>query len=171
MEFARLVLRRSAVIAATATATLLGGCYYGYPAYPPYPVVSTAYTQREFTVPASGATVATASSATLPPQYEYAIGALDPNYSNYYQTYPYPYAGYPYYPAYGGYPAYYGYAPVSFSFGYWGGGGCCWGRGWRGGGYYGHGGHGGGGWHGGGGYGHGWQGGGGWHGGGGGHGH
>jgi hypothetical protein len=149
--------------AALAVGLLLSGWYYpyGYPAYPSYPVTSAIYTQREFTVPASGAAVAS-SPATLPPQYEYAVGSP---YSDYYQTYPYPY---PYYPPYAAYPAYYrygyGYPAVSFGFGYWGGGGCCWGHGGHGGGWHGHGGHGGhggGGWHGGGGS---------WHGGGG-HGH
>lgn len=149
---------------ALAAGLLLSGCYYpyGYPAYPPYPVVDTTYTQREFTVPASGGAPVATSPATLPPQYEYAVGSP---YTNYYQTYPYPYAPYGAYPAYYGYPYYrygYGYPAVSFSFGYWGGSGCCWGHGWHG-----HGGnwHGGGGWHGGGSS---WQGGGGgWHGGGG----
>ena len=141
--------------AALAAGLLLSGCYYpyGYPAYPPYPVTSATYAQREFVVPASGAAVAT-SPATLPPQYEYAVGSP---YSDYYQTYPYPYP-YPYYP-YAGYPAYYGYGygygypAVSIGFGYWGGGGCCWGHGWHGGGGGWHGG--GSSWHGGGGGGHG----------------
>ncbi|KND57070.1 Zinc resistance-associated protein [Candidatus Paraburkholderia schumanniana] len=148
---------------------LLPGCssrrcyYYGYPAYPPYSgssVVGAAYTQQEFTVPAqaaSGTAAAGAPAAALPAGYEYAV---EPS-ADYYQTYPYPYP-YSYYPPYAGYPAYYGYGypPVSFSFGYWGGSGCCWGR-WHGGGWHGHGWHGGGGgWHGG----SSWQGGGGgWH--------
>ncbi|SAK95124.1 hypothetical protein [Caballeronia ptereochthonis] len=168
---------------ALAAGLLLGGCYYpyGYPAYPSYPVVGTTYTQQEFTLPAQAAsgTAAAAPAATLPPEYQYAVGP----YADYYQTYPYPY---PYYPPYAAYPAYYGYGygypAISFGFGYWGGGGCCWGHGWHGGGWHGNGWHGGGwhggggGWHGGGGGWHGggssWQGGGGWHGGGGGgHGH
>ncbi|SAK66469.1 hypothetical protein AWB77_02569 [Caballeronia fortuita] len=167
---ARSLFGPATAAAALAAGLLLSGCYYpygypAYPAYPPAPVVGAAYTQREFALPASGTAAATASSATLPPQYEYAVGSP---YSDYYQTYPYPYPYYP--PAYYGYPYYgygygYGYPAVSFSFGYWGGSGCCWGHGWHGGGWHG----GGGGWHGGGG---GWHGGGsGWHGGGGGHGH
>lgn len=160
---------------ALAAGLLLSGCYYGYPAYPAYPsypAVGTTYTQREFTVPASGAAAVSTSPATLPPQYEYAVGTP---YSDYYQTYPYPYPYYPYYPYYPPYAAYpyygYGYPAVAFSFGYWGGSGCCWhGNGWHGNGWHGGGWHGGGGgWHGGGST---WQGsGGGWHGGGGSHAH
>ncbi|SAL19169.1 hypothetical protein AWB71_00901 [Caballeronia peredens] len=159
-------------IAMIAAGMLLSGCYYpyGYPpysAYPSYPVVGAAYTQQEFSLPAQAAsgTMATTPGATLPPEYQYAVGS----YGDYYPAYPYPYPP-PYYPPYGAYPAYYGYGypAVSIGFGYWGGGGCCWGHGWHGNGWHG----GGGGWHGGGG---GWHGGGGggssWGHGGGGHGH
>ncbi|WP_044041252.1 hypothetical protein [Caballeronia insecticola] len=150
-------------ISMIAAGMFLSGCYYpygypAYPAYPSYPVVGAAYTQQEFSLPAQGAsgTVATTPSATLPPEYQYAVGS----YGEYYPTYPYPYPP-AYYPPYAAYPAYYGYGypAVSIGFGYWGGGGCCWGHGWHGGG---------GGWHGGGGGWHGGGGGGGWHGGGGG---
>lgn len=169
--------------AATALAAgmVLSGCYYyGYPPYPPYPaspVVGTTYTQQEFTVPAqaaSGTAGAGVPAATLPAGYEYAVGPSADYYQTYPYAYPYPYYPYyPYYPPYAGYPGYYGYGypPVSFSFGYWSGGGCCWGHGWHGNGWHGGGWHGNG-WHGGGGGWHGggstWQGGGGWHGGGGG---
>ncbi|BCQ22817.1 hypothetical protein NK8_09350 [Caballeronia sp. NK8] len=175
MISARSIIGPGKAAVALAAGLIVSGCYYpyGYPAYPPYPVVNTAYTQREFVVPAQGASGTAATftgSATLPPQYEYAVGSP---YSDYYQTVPY---SYPYYPPYAAYPAYYGYGygygypAVSLSFGYWGGGGCCWGGGWHGHGWHGGGWHGGGGgWHGGGSS---WQGGGGgWHGGGGGHGH
>ncbi|SAK49180.1 hypothetical protein AWB79_01386 [Caballeronia hypogeia] len=164
MISARIIPGLRTAAAVLSGALVLGACYYpyGYPAYPPYPTVPATYAQREFSVPASGTAAVPTSSATLPPQYEYAVGSP---YSSYYPTYPYPYP-YPY-PAYYGYPYYgypyygYGYPAVSFGFGYWGGSGCCWGHGWHGNGYHG------GGWHGGGT----WQGGGGWHGGGGAHSH
>ncbi|SAL18584.1 hypothetical protein AWB70_00849 [Caballeronia cordobensis] len=167
MISARIISGPATAAVALAAGLLVSGCYYyGYPAYPSYPVVDATYVQREFSLP--GQAASGAAAATLPPQYEYAVGAP---YADYYQTYPYPYP-YPYYPPYAAYPAYYGYGygypAVSFSFGYWGGSGCCWGRGWHGGGWNGHGWHGGGGgWHGGGG--NNWHGGGGggWHGGGG----
>jgi hypothetical protein len=162
-----------AALSALASGLLLSGCYYyGYPPYPAgyySPVVPAAYTQREFTLPpgtasATGASGVPTASAVVPASSSQAY------FADYYATpaysyYPYPayaYAPYPYapYPAYYGYG--YGYPAISIGFGYWGGGGCCWGRGYyHGGGWHGNGWHGGGGgWNGGG-----WHGGGGWQGG------
>jgi hypothetical protein len=185
MNSPRFVFGHRTALVAIAGGLLLSGCYYGYPPYPGgyySPTVPVAYTQREFSLPpgtagAPGASApATASGvtySTAPVQYQYATAAPTADYyGDYYATPSYAY--YPPYPAYAAYPypAYYGYPSVAIGFGYWGGGGCCWGLGY---GYHGYGYHGYNGWHGGGyggyggwhGGGTGWQGGGGWHGGGG----
>lgn len=120
-----------ALVALTAAAAL-SGCYYvpygyAYPAYPGYPVVSSASTQREVPVGQASANVdATQGSAqtyaTAQPPAPAPTVVYAPSYPAYYPPYPPPY---PVYPAYAPYPAYYGYGgpSISLGFGWYGGGG------------------------------------------------